>query len=62
MTRLWGQHTWDATSSKGLVWNSRRSPDRLSIMLFVNPPGPPTADEVSPVGSTLSPRRPPTSL
>jgi RES domain len=38
VTRLWGQHTWDATSCKGMVWNSRRSPDRLSIMLFVNPP------------------------
>jgi RES domain len=39
VTRLWGQHAWDATICRGLVWNSRRSPDRLSFMLFVNAPG-----------------------
>jgi RES domain-containing protein len=38
LTRLWGQYAWENTTSAGLVWNSRRSPDRLSFMLFVNPP------------------------
>lgn len=38
ITRLWGQHTWDITTSRGMVWNSRRSPDQLSFMLFVDPP------------------------
>ncbi|MGH9185272.1 MAG: RES family NAD+ phosphorylase [Acidimicrobiales bacterium] len=40
VTRLWAQHAWNSTSCAGLVWNSRRSPDRLSFMLFVNPPRP----------------------
>jgi hypothetical protein len=40
VTRRWGQHAWDMTSCVGLVWNSRRTPDRLSFMLFVNPPRP----------------------
>jgi hypothetical protein len=39
-TRLWGQHVWETTTSSGLVWNSRRSPERLSYMLFINPPRP----------------------
>jgi len=38
VTRLWGQHAWETTRCAGLVWNSRRSPERLSFMLFVNPP------------------------
>jgi RES domain len=38
ITRRWGQHAWDATRCAGLAWNSRRSPDRLSFMLFVNAP------------------------
>jgi RES domain len=38
VTRLWGQFAWDTTRCKGVVWNSRRSPHRLSFMLFVNPP------------------------
>ena len=38
ITRRWGQHAWDTTSCAGLVWNSRRSPQRLSFMFFVNPP------------------------
>jgi hypothetical protein len=38
VTRLWAQHAWDTTMCAGLVWNSRRSPDRLSLMLFVDPP------------------------
>lgn len=40
ITRLWAQHAWNTTSCRGLVWNSRRSPDRLSFVLFVNPPRP----------------------
>jgi hypothetical protein len=36
--RLWAQHAWDTTMCAGLVWNSRRSPERLSFMLFVDPP------------------------
>ena len=40
LTRRWAQHAWDTTTSAGLVWNSRRSPDRLSFMLFVDPPRP----------------------
>ena len=38
ITRRWGQHAWDTTGCAGLVWNSRRSPERLSFMFFVNPP------------------------
>jgi hypothetical protein len=38
ITRRWGQLAWDTTNCVGLVWNSRRTPDRLSFMLFVNPP------------------------
>ena len=38
ITRRWGQHAWDATRGAGLAWNSRRSPERLSFMLFVNAP------------------------
>lgn len=38
LTRRWAQHAWDTTTSVGLVWNSRRSPDRLSFMMFVDPP------------------------
>lgn len=40
VTRHWAQHAWDSTTCAGLVWNSRRSPERLSFMRFVNPPGP----------------------
>lgn len=39
-TRRWGQYAWDTTECAGLVWNSRRSPARLSFMLFVNAPRP----------------------
>lgn len=39
-TRLWGQHVWNTTTCAGITWNSRRSPDRLAYMLFVNPPRP----------------------
>jgi hypothetical protein len=38
ITRLWGQHVWETTGCAGLVWNSRRSPQRLSFMLFIDPP------------------------
>jgi hypothetical protein len=38
ITRRWGQHAWETTSCSGLVWNSRRSPGRLSFMLFIDPP------------------------
>jgi hypothetical protein len=38
ITRRWGQHAWETTSCAGLVWNSRRSPERLSFMLFIDPP------------------------
>jgi hypothetical protein len=38
LTRCWAQHAWDTTTVAGLVWNSRRSPDRLSFLLFVDPP------------------------
>lgn len=40
VTRRWGQHAWDTTACAGLVWNSRRSPEQLSFMLFVDPPLP----------------------
>lgn len=39
-TRRWGQLAWDSSTAAGLVWNSRRSPERLSFMLFVGPPRP----------------------
>lgn len=39
VTRLWGQLAWDSGEVNGLVWNSRRSPDRLSFMLFVHENG-----------------------
>jgi len=38
ITRCWAQHAWDTTTVAGLVWNSRRGPDRLSFMFFVDPP------------------------
>jgi hypothetical protein len=38
ITRRWGQHAWETTGYAGLAWNSRRSPERLSFMLFVDPP------------------------
>jgi hypothetical protein len=38
ITRRWGQHAWRTTGYAGLVWNSRRGPERLSFMLFVDPP------------------------
>jgi hypothetical protein len=37
-TRHWGQHVWDTTRYAGLLCNSRRSPDRIAVLLFVNPP------------------------
>lgn len=40
VTRNWGQHAWATTACTGLVWNSRRSPDRLAFMFFVAPPAP----------------------
>lgn len=40
VTRQWAQLAWDTTSHAGLVWNSRRSPERLAYMLFVDPPDP----------------------
>jgi hypothetical protein len=40
VTRLWAQHAWDTTACAGLVWNSRRSPQRLSFLLFVDPRSP----------------------
>jgi hypothetical protein len=39
VTRRWGQHVWETTTCAGVVWNSRRTPDRLAVMLFVDPPG-----------------------
>jgi hypothetical protein len=38
ITRRWGQHAWETTGYAGLVWNSRRSPERLSFMLYIDPP------------------------
>lgn len=38
VTRRWAQHAWDTTECAGLAWNSRRSPDLLSYMLFVGAP------------------------
>lgn len=38
-TRLWGQAIWDGTDVEGLAWNSRRSPQYLSILLFMGSPG-----------------------
>lgn len=35
VTRLWAQHAWDAGEVDGLVWSSRRSPERLSYLLFM---------------------------
>jgi hypothetical protein len=32
VTRLWAQRAWDTTMCAGLVWNRRRSPERLSFM------------------------------
>lgn len=37
-TRKWAQLAWETTGNFGLVWNSRRSPERLAYMLFVDPP------------------------
>jgi hypothetical protein len=38
VTGRWGQHVWNTTTCAGVVWNSRRSSDRLSFMLFVGAP------------------------
>ncbi|MCU1495555.1 MAG: hypothetical protein JWO62_3319 [Acidimicrobiaceae bacterium] len=35
-TAKWGQLAWDQGGLNGLVWNSRRTPNRLSFMLFVD--------------------------
>lgn len=35
VTREWAQLAWDAGGVDGLVWNSRRSPSRLSYLLFM---------------------------
>lgn len=35
VTQRWAQHAWDAGVVDGLVWNSRRSPDRLAYLLFM---------------------------
>jgi len=36
-TVAFGRNAWNATKVSGLVWNSRRSADRLAYMLFVDP-------------------------
>jgi hypothetical protein len=36
-TVAYGRNAWSATEVSGLVWNSRRSADRLSYMFFVDP-------------------------
>lgn len=38
-TAAWGQAAWDTTAAAGLVWTSRRSPDQLAYLFFVDPPG-----------------------
>ncbi len=40
VTVSWAQAAWDRTDAAGLVWNSRRSRDRLAYLLFVDPPRP----------------------
>ena len=35
VTQRWAQQAWDVSDVDGLVWNSRRSPDRLSYLLFM---------------------------
>lgn len=39
-TRRWAQLSWETTEHAGLVWHSRRSPERLAYLIFVDPPGP----------------------
>jgi hypothetical protein len=39
-TALWARRCWQSTEHAGLVWNSRRSPDRHSYVLFVQAGGP----------------------
>lgn len=38
VTGTWGQASWDSTGTAGIVWNSRRHPEGLSYLLFVDPP------------------------
>lgn len=38
VTVTWAEAAWDRTSAAGVMWNSRRSRDRLSYLLFVDPP------------------------
>jgi hypothetical protein len=40
VTASWAQAAWERTGAAGLVWNSRRSRDRLAYLLFVDPPRP----------------------
>lgn len=35
VTRRWAQHAWDAGDLDGIGWNSRRTPEGLSFMLFM---------------------------
>lgn len=35
ITSKWGQCVWDTTRYAGIVWNSRRSKDKLAYMLFI---------------------------
>jgi hypothetical protein len=37
-TATWGQAAWDRSTAAGIVWNSRRSGEQLSFLLFVDPP------------------------
>ena len=38
VTVSWAQAAWDHTQAAGLVWNSRRSRERMAYLLFVDPP------------------------
>jgi hypothetical protein len=61
-TAVWGQKGWDAGRAAGIVWNSRRSGDRLAYMLFVDPPRHEDAPRAVDRRADLNVQRPPLPL
>jgi hypothetical protein len=61
-TAVWGQKGWDAGRAAGIVWNSRRSGDRLAYMLFVDPPRHEDAPHAADRRADLTVQRPPLPL
>jgi hypothetical protein len=61
-TAVWGQRGWDDGLTAGIVWNSRRSGDRLAYMIFVDPPKHEDAHRALDRRADLNVQRPPLPL